>query len=445
MEALDRLSTAPLQHSLPLRPPDPLPSPLGILGRTFETEERVQSAFVVLAPPPAESPGRSEPDPLLQQEFSWLSSTTSSPLEMLTTRFIVVPPTSSPLLSDPTSDPVDANPTPSTPSTPSTEGRPSTNSAAELADPLPSDSVPSTVAGNSTETDRSLFRVPSDVFASHHSSPGSRSPRSSSACARKVSWGDDEGSKLARHLLFRKNDETWRCSPTSMGPLLQAPGSRSVHTELCSELPKSDEQMTAALCRKAVQLESILVTVPMIMLTVRCLNIAFHKRLAVHYTFDSWVNTQLAEGAFLASVDSLSDRFTVSVCFPADSKCSMEFAIEYQVEEMHHWDNNEGQNYRLTLQPRGTELPLACFKRPSKSALRSDSSRSGSGSTELDPTHLAALLAKLEHHSLDTASPTLPSSPSSTQATGTTTTRDELNVDEEEEDGEEDAADGAEV
>lgn len=78
-------------------------------------------------------------------------------------------------------------------------------------------------------------------------------------------------------------------------------------------IPESHIELMEALGKKGVQLESVLVRAPMVFLTVRVLNVAFEKHVAIRYTSDDWKTYADVEAHYFpGSADGRSDRFYVS-------------------------------------------------------------------------------------------------------------------------------------
>ncbi|KAF8894802.1 putative phosphatase regulatory subunit-domain-containing protein [Infundibulicybe gibba] len=85
---------------------------------------------------------------------------------------------------------------------------------------------------------------------------------------------------------------------------------------------------------------------------VRVRNIAFHKWIAVRFTFDSWQTTSEVAAKYFESIDRDFDRFTFNIrlndLLPRIEGKMMYLAVRYSVSEREMWDNNGGQNYLAT-------------------------------------------------------------------------------------------------
>lgn len=84
--------------------------------------------------------------------------------------------------------------------------------------------------------------------------------------------------------------------------------------------------------------------------TVRVANIAFHKRVTVRYSFDSWKSHNDAVGSYVpASNDGGTDRFAFSFHIPRNLPIGerVQFCVCYITGGMTFWDNNFGSNYSI--------------------------------------------------------------------------------------------------
>ncbi|OMJ17807.1 Protein phosphatase 1 regulatory subunit 3C [Smittium culicis] len=93
--------------------------------------------------------------------------------------------------------------------------------------------------------------------------------------------------------------------------------------------------------------------------TVRVHNLGFEKKISIRYTFDIWktINELEAEFTRVASKPTENwvgeDIFSFSLKFPENisngesisKNSSLEFCINYIVNEQEYWDNNSGKNY----------------------------------------------------------------------------------------------------
>ncbi|KAF4578433.1 hypothetical protein EYR36_000240 [Pleurotus pulmonarius] len=83
---------------------------------------------------------------------------------------------------------------------------------------------------------------------------------------------------------------------------------------------------------------------------VRLKNIAYHKQLAVRFTFDAWQTTSEVFGKYSEPINKNFDRFTFSIRLNdllarIDGKTLL-LALRYTVDGQEIWDNNSCQNYQ---------------------------------------------------------------------------------------------------
>lgn len=82
--------------------------------------------------------------------------------------------------------------------------------------------------------------------------------------------------------------------------------------------------------------------------TIRVVNLAFHKKVAVRYTFNAWLtHDEIAANYMYNSSDGPTDKFSFVIHIPSwfDVGNKMQFAIMYAVNGQTFWDNNYGCNY----------------------------------------------------------------------------------------------------
>lgn len=101
---------------------------------------------------------------------------------------------------------------------------------------------------------------------------------------------------------------------------------------------------------RKVCLENCMITDRTIAITVRVANIGFHKSVFVKYTLDNWATNFNTRATYvLGSCDGPTDRFTSSICVPSDfpDGSTVEFCIQYVVNDQSYWDSNYGPNYQI--------------------------------------------------------------------------------------------------
>jgi len=129
---------------------------------------------------------------------------------------------------------------------------------------------------------------------------------------------------------------------------------------------------------------------------VQVQNLAYHKRVDVHYTFDFWkticeVQANYKDSAVSKSLNDPSrDNFTFSIPLagkvggglrPEDEQTTMYFAVRYKVNGREYWDNNNGSNYQVEFKYAAVPSPALPRPAPAKSATRWNGSGSGNGSS----------------------------------------------------------------
>ncbi|KAH9857516.1 putative phosphatase regulatory subunit-domain-containing protein [Lenzites betulinus] len=87
--------------------------------------------------------------------------------------------------------------------------------------------------------------------------------------------------------------------------------------------------------------------------TVRVRNLAFEKWVAVRFTVDGWQTTSEVTARYSDSIQSgVFDRFAFSIrlgdMLARIEEKTMFFALRYNVAGREIWDNNDGQNYKVT-------------------------------------------------------------------------------------------------
>ncbi|XP_017293181.1 protein phosphatase 1, regulatory subunit 3Db [Kryptolebias marmoratus] len=99
--------------------------------------------------------------------------------------------------------------------------------------------------------------------------------------------------------------------------------------------------------------------------TVQVLNLAFEKNVKVHYSFTNW-RTHTDTTASWVSIGhhaSETDLFRFHLPVPPfilQPGAILEFAICYHVKGCEHWDNNNGNNYKLSCHSYKVTVPREC-------------------------------------------------------------------------------------
>lgn len=123
------------------------------------------------------------------------------------------------------------------------------------------------------------------------------------------------------------------------------------------------------LCSQSVCLEQVLYSELCITGTIQVLNLAYEKQVAVHYSFTNWRTIAETTASWVSSgppaeagaphTDIFRFRLPVPP-FILSPGATLEFAICYQVKGCTYWDNNNGQNYKLSCHSYKVSVPREC-------------------------------------------------------------------------------------
>nr|XP_056701019.1 protein phosphatase 1 regulatory subunit 3D [Euleptes europaea] len=102
--------------------------------------------------------------------------------------------------------------------------------------------------------------------------------------------------------------------------------------------------------------------------TVRVVNIAFEKQVAVRYTFNHWRGQHEVGARWHSSApgkdgQDQEDVFTFFLPVPPfllQVSSVVEFALRYRVNGQEYWDSNRGKNYSLTCRSHPLKMPREC-------------------------------------------------------------------------------------
>lgn len=131
--------------------------------------------------------------------------------------------------------------------------------------------------------------------------------------------------------------------------------------------PGDTSNFVERLCCQKVSLERVLCYEPGIIGIVQVVNLAYEKEVTVRYSFTNWKSCTEIKAYWVVS-KSISDgtccdtfRFHLPVPpFILHPGALLEFAICYKVMGTQFWDNNDGQNYKLTCQSYNMPVPKEC-------------------------------------------------------------------------------------
>lgn len=121
--------------------------------------------------------------------------------------------------------------------------------------------------------------------------------------------------------------------------------------------------------RRRVCLEQILCSEQGITGTIQVLNLAYEKKVTVHYSFTSWRTHTETTASWVSSGSRATPeapetdifRFRMPVPpFILEPGSLLEFAICYCVKGSSYWDNNKGQNYKLSCHSYKVNVPREC-------------------------------------------------------------------------------------
>ncbi|XP_068172352.1 protein phosphatase 1, regulatory subunit 3Db [Antennarius striatus] len=100
--------------------------------------------------------------------------------------------------------------------------------------------------------------------------------------------------------------------------------------------------------------------------TIQVLNLAYEKDVTVRYSFTNWRTITETKASWASSGHRDSPetdvfRFRLPVPpFILQPGAVLEFAICYRVEGTDYWDNNDGQNYKLSCHSYKVTVPREC-------------------------------------------------------------------------------------
>lgn len=101
--------------------------------------------------------------------------------------------------------------------------------------------------------------------------------------------------------------------------------------------------------------------------TIKVKNIAFDKEVFLRVTFDKWTSSQDIPTAFspngILSGSSQYDTFSFSLCVPSSAAKygTIEFCVCYKCSGVEYWDNNDGENYKLSAMSPKSQTPISTY------------------------------------------------------------------------------------
>ncbi|XP_051961971.1 protein phosphatase 1, regulatory subunit 3Da [Xyrauchen texanus] len=131
--------------------------------------------------------------------------------------------------------------------------------------------------------------------------------------------------------------------------------------------PGDSSNFVDRLCCQHVCLERVLCYEPGIIGVVQVVNLAFEKEVSVRYSFTNWRSCTETKAYWVASKSipngPCCDTFRFHLPVPPfifHPGAVLEFAICYKVMGTQFWDNNCGQNYKLTCHSYNLPVPKEC-------------------------------------------------------------------------------------
>uniref|UniRef100_A0A673W8I5 Protein phosphatase 1 regulatory subunit 3D n=1 Tax=Salmo trutta TaxID=8032 RepID=A0A673W8I5_SALTR len=116
------------------------------------------------------------------------------------------------------------------------------------------------------------------------------------------------------------------------------------------------------LVEQAVSLDQVLCSELGIIGTVQVLNLAFDKEVTIHYSFTNWRSSAETRACWVMEGPE-SDLFRFRLPVPPFillPGVQLEFAVCYRVMGAEYWDNNDGNNYKLSCNSYTLTVPREC-------------------------------------------------------------------------------------
>lgn len=172
-----------------------------------------------------------------------------------------------------------------------------------------------------------------------------------------------EQPQIPQHVVFRlllSSELAFRKSPELSLPYFKACFPENLET---------GPEFLERLSRQRVCLQRILCSEQGITGTIRVLNLAYEKKVTVHYSFTHWRSHAETAASWVSSGNGATAeapetdifRFRLPVPpFILQPGSVLEFAICYQVTGSSYWDNNNGHNYKLSCHSYRVTVPSEC-------------------------------------------------------------------------------------
>lgn len=131
----------------------------------------------------------------------------------------------------------------------------------------------------------------------------------------------------------------------------------------------AEPEFLKRLCAQSLCLEQVLCSEQGITGTIQVLNLAYEKEVTVCYSFTNWRTLTETTASWVSSgwraehgapeTDIFRFRLPVPP-FILQPGAVLEFAICYHVKGSNYWDNNNGQNYKLSCHSYKVTVPREC-------------------------------------------------------------------------------------
>ncbi|XP_041745209.1 protein phosphatase 1 regulatory subunit 3D isoform X1 [Coregonus clupeaformis] len=194
---------------------------------------------------------------------------------------------------------------------------------------------------------------------------------------RQVRFVDSLGLELEDVKVFKKGEEP-RIPPHVFSRLLMSSemnSGRSLELSLPYFKPCFPENrgsqpgFVQSLVGQVVSLDQVLCSELGIIGTVQVLNLAFNKEVTIYYSFTNWRSSAETGACWVATLhrdqtegpESDVFRFRLPVPpFILQPGALLEFAVCYRVMGAEYWDNNDGNNYKLSCHSYTLTVPREC-------------------------------------------------------------------------------------
>ncbi|KAJ3586280.1 hypothetical protein NHX12_012680 [Muraenolepis orangiensis] len=195
----------------------------------------------------------------------------------------------------------------------------------------------------------------------------------------RVRFADSLGLDLEDVKLFNTGEDPFIPQHVSFKLLMGAEMTDGTHLEISlpylkpifSQQPGDRPEFLGRLHRQKVCLERVLCFELGVIGITQVLNLHFDKEVTVRYSFTEWKSHTETKASWVTSATRLAEggrghlnldtfRFHLPVPPFLQPGAVLEFAIRYSVGGAEHWDNNNGQNYKLVCHNYKLTVPKEC-------------------------------------------------------------------------------------